>query len=202
MYNYCLNVSNFVKNTSYLLNKLESYGYWPLLHGNKWNINSYDLTALLNDISQNNSADYLFTVSVGSDMRNITHAILEFDQVEFEKRSYDILNDNKQALNNYKEYIIKTIQLLASDVRITLENNYFTHSIDEMIEFEKKFTKILIPKEELRDFDKSQFYKFSELKKNVDQVFVFLQFYSKNSKFRLIGMHILKLKCRLTYTTI
>lgn len=144
-----------------LLNKLEEFGYWPMLHGNKWNINDYNLTKLLSQVRRSRDVRPLF---------NFEYFVL--NKTTFK---YTIVNDvesfNSEELNLYKPYLKETMILLSNDYNISFNNSQFDNSFSEIISFQTELTK-LFDEENYFSFKIEQKYvqNFSVLRNLIDVV--------------------------------
>ena len=60
-----------------LLAVFKDLGYWPILNGDKWQQNQFDLTELLGKIENIHSNKVLLSVSIYSDPKNTSTNILQ-----------------------------------------------------------------------------------------------------------------------------
>ena len=131
-------------------------GYWPIIHGEKWSNEDFDLTDLLLNIGESLGAEVFINTLVSQNQKNISRRILKFDQGSLglggNTRDY-YLNETRYSkqLNAYEKYMITMIELLAEDAGINVTNIDIASDARELLEFEKKFAEILTPKEKRRN---------------------------------------------------
>lgn len=68
------------RKSSELLNRIEEYGFWPIIHRTKWHSDKFDLTKLLVDVGQSRAIDVFIDVYVSLDQKNVSRRLLNFDQ--------------------------------------------------------------------------------------------------------------------------
>ncbi|KAH7712059.1 Peptidase family M13 containing protein, partial [Aphelenchoides avenae] len=59
-----------------LLHDLELLGGWPIIHGNLWNPQRFDLTKLLIGMAQTRATQSLFVMGFSADEKNVTRNLL------------------------------------------------------------------------------------------------------------------------------
>lgn len=72
-------VLNEVK-TDQLLYNLEQIGYWPLIHGDKWDAEKFDLTEALIKMAKIRALDVFFASYGNVDLTNVTRLLIHFDR--------------------------------------------------------------------------------------------------------------------------
>jgi hypothetical protein len=60
-----------------LLTTLEELGYWPILHGEKWQQKQFNITDLLAKILRMHGNNILFSIYVWADPKNFSWNILQ-----------------------------------------------------------------------------------------------------------------------------
>lgn len=89
-------------------------GYFPIVHGAKWELRRFDLTDLLIKVADARGIDIFFDASAGVDIKNVTRRILSFDQgilgLGQGTRDYylDKIKFAKQ-INAYRNLLIKRV---------------------------------------------------------------------------------------------
>uniref|UniRef100_A0A913IE97 Neprilysin n=1 Tax=Strongyloides stercoralis TaxID=6248 RepID=A0A913IE97_STRER len=158
IYRKCMDTKSLsVTSIKELLKSLESYGFWPIIHGNKWKQSQFDLTELLINLIQSRSIDVFLELYVSQDSKNVTRRMLHIDQGSLglgsNSRDY-YLNKEKYAkqINAYRKYLIAKISLLAQDYGSKKTIDEITKDVDEMINFETEFAKILVPDHARRNY--------------------------------------------------
>uniref|UniRef100_A0A0N5CGX8 Neprilysin n=1 Tax=Strongyloides papillosus TaxID=174720 RepID=A0A0N5CGX8_STREA len=158
IYRRCMDTKALGKTSlKQLLKSLESYGFWPIIHGDKWKQSQFDLTELLINLVQSRSIDVFLELYVSQDSKNVTRRMLHMDQGNLglgaNSRDY-YLNKDKYAkqINAYRKFMINKISLLAQDSgsKRTLEE--ITKDVDKMLDFETEFAKILVPDQSRRNY--------------------------------------------------
>uniref|UniRef100_A0A914CI21 Uncharacterized protein n=1 Tax=Acrobeloides nanus TaxID=290746 RepID=A0A914CI21_9BILA len=140
------------------LEAVKNFGYWPVVHGNKWSLEDFDLTDLLTNIAPR-ATDVFIDISVSQDMKNVTRRLLHFDQgslgLDSSAREY-YLNKTRYAkqIKAYEKYINAIIQLFAEDVASGRTHEQIAADVRELLEFETEFAKILTPDEDRRNYSK------------------------------------------------
>lgn len=196
IYKSCMDIKTLnKKKLKPLLNKLEEFGYWPILHGNKWNNNSYNLTNLLAKTAKSRNINTFIEFSISLDLKNISQRLIYLDQGSLglgnSARDYYLNTTRyKKQIDAYKLYIKKIVILLAQDANITFKVNEIEKDVLEILELETEFVKILLPDDKRRNFTKMyNIRRFSNLYNLFDLVsFFFGMFISLI--FRLIGKFI------------
>uniref|UniRef100_A0A0N5A3H9 Neprilysin n=1 Tax=Parastrongyloides trichosuri TaxID=131310 RepID=A0A0N5A3H9_PARTI len=158
VYKKCMD-TKALANTSIkeLLKSLESYGFWPMIHGDKWKSHQFDLTELLINLVQSKSLDVFLELYVSQDSKNVTRRMLHVDQGNLglgsNSRDY-YLNKEKYSkqMNAYRKFLIKKVSLLAKDAKSTRTNEEIVKDVDELLEFETEFAKILVPDDARRNY--------------------------------------------------
>uniref|UniRef100_A0A914DSZ3 Uncharacterized protein n=2 Tax=Acrobeloides nanus TaxID=290746 RepID=A0A914DSZ3_9BILA len=141
------------------LETVKNFGYWPVVHGNKWSLEVFDLTDLLTNIAQSRATDVFIDIYVSQDMKNVTRRLLHFDQGSLglgsSAREY-YLNKTRYAkqIKAYEKYINAKIQLFAQDAASGRTHEQIAADVRELLEFETEFAKILTPDEDRRNFTK------------------------------------------------
>uniref|UniRef100_A0A0K0FE70 Neprilysin-1 (inferred by orthology to a C. elegans protein) n=1 Tax=Strongyloides venezuelensis TaxID=75913 RepID=A0A0K0FE70_STRVS len=158
VYRKCMDTKALGKTSlKELLKSLESYGFWPIIHGDKWKQSQFDLTELLINLVQSRSIDIFLELYVSQDSKNVTRRMLHMDQGNLglgaNSRDY-YLNKDKYAkqINAYRKFIINKISLLAQDSGSKRTLDEITKDVDKMLDFETEFAKILVPDQSRRNY--------------------------------------------------
>jgi hypothetical protein len=70
-YHGCMNTSELERlKTSALLTALEDLGFWPLLHGDKWQQKKFDMTDMLGKTRRLYGNEVFFSIYVYADAKN------------------------------------------------------------------------------------------------------------------------------------
>ncbi|EYB87301.1 hypothetical protein Y032_0265g649 [Ancylostoma ceylanicum] len=79
MYNRCMDKVELNRvGAKALLDSIRGYGVWPILDGDdKWNKESYDLTALLIQVFEIRCVDVFIKISVSPDERNVSRRLIQ-----------------------------------------------------------------------------------------------------------------------------
>lgn len=147
-----------------LLELLRKFGGWPLLDEDAWDEKNFDWLQLTANLRRYNN-DILIVSWVGPDIQNSTDQIVQIDQTTLglPTRDYFIKESNKKFLSSYRTFMIKIIHLLGA------KNS--AKSADEIIGFEKKLARIMIPHEDRTNV--SVFYqkmRISELSAEIPEI--------------------------------
>lgn len=162
------------KKGTLLLNKIEKFGYWPMLHGNKWKSDNYNLTKLLAHVTLKTNTFIEFYIS--SDSKNVSRRLISFDQgglgLGNSARNYylDTKRYEKQ-INAYKLYMKNKIILLSEDAGISYNVKEIERNVSEVLEFEIELAKIIVPENDRRNYTKMHNIRhFSNLSSLIDIV--------------------------------
>uniref|UniRef100_A0A915CYY6 Endothelin-converting enzyme 1 n=1 Tax=Ditylenchus dipsaci TaxID=166011 RepID=A0A915CYY6_9BILA len=169
IYRGCMNVEDLnAKNSTPLLQKLEDFGYWPLIHGEVksgsksnvgWSADNFDLTQMLIDIGQSRAIDVFVDVYVSLDQKDVNRRLLHFDQgglgLGSSARDY-YLNETRygKQLGAYERYMNTKIRSFARDAGTGVSDLDIAQGVRQLLDFEKKFAKILTPQDERRNYTK------------------------------------------------
>uniref|UniRef100_A0A7E4V4W6 Neprilysin-2 n=1 Tax=Panagrellus redivivus TaxID=6233 RepID=A0A7E4V4W6_PANRE len=140
-----------------MLKAVVGFGYWPIIHDDKWSSGHFDITELLINIGVSRGVDVFTDIYVTQDQKNVSRRLLSFDQgglgLGSTAREY-YLNETKYAkqLAAYEAYMFAKIKLIATDARANKSDASLRAEVKEILDFEKKFAKILTPEENRRNF--------------------------------------------------
>lgn len=159
-----------------LLKKLKEFGYWPVLHGNKWDADKYNLTKLLAQVTQSRDTGTFFDFYIPLDPKNVSRRLLHFDQgglgLGSSARDYYLNRTRyKKQLDAYERYINEKIILLSKDAGIPYDKKAIAKNVSEILDFEIKFAEILVPEDDRRNYTKMYNIRhFSNLSSLLDEV--------------------------------
>ncbi|CAI4228271.1 unnamed protein product [Auanema sp. JU1783] len=140
-----------------LLDSLKTMNYWPMLHTTLWQESHFDLTDLLIHIASSRGTDVFIDIYVGTDIKNVTRRLIQFDQSSLglgsSTREY-YLNPDKYSkqMNAYRALLINKTKLLTSDAGMDVHDNRIEKDVEELLDFETKFANITVPEDERRNF--------------------------------------------------
>ncbi|KAI6238023.1 Neprilysin-1 [Aphelenchoides fujianensis] len=149
---------NSLKSTA-LLKDIENFGFWPMIFPDKWVEADFDLGELMINVAQGRATDVFVDIYVSQDQRNVSRRLLHFDQgglgLGATAREY-YLNETKYAkqLNAYEKLLNDRIGLLAEDAGSKRPKEEIAAEVKEMIEFEKKFARLLVSEDDRRNFSR------------------------------------------------
>ncbi|CAD6193961.1 unnamed protein product [Caenorhabditis auriculariae] len=155
-YKTCMNKTQLDELKSRLLfDTLEELGRWPLLQKN-WDQSKFDLTDLLMNIRHDYGVDIFFQIYVYADAKNTSRNTLFVDQgiLTLGRGSRDYyLNATmfNSHMTAYRKFIQKVAVTLKTDANLTRSDEEIYNDINEVIEFEKKFAKIIVAEDERRN---------------------------------------------------
>ncbi|KAI1698583.1 peptidase family m13 domain-containing protein [Ditylenchus destructor] len=161
MYHSCMDVQslNVVKSAE-ILEKISQFGHWPIIHGKlggegEWDANSFDLTQLFISIKQSRDIGIFFDVDVSRRLLHFDQGNLGLDIGKRSSRDY-YLNETRYAkqLEAYEKYMNSKIRLFARDAGSQKTDQEIAEGVEAILDFEKKFAKILVPNEERRNYTK------------------------------------------------
>lgn len=166
LYQSCIDVNKIDKEkTTFLLKKLEEFGYWPLLHGNKWKAENFNLTTVLAKISSSYNIPILFNSVVENDLFSGTEDKISLSKgitgIKFENLIYHLSENDTKEFNAYKQLMIDVITLILQDAGKS--NNNVSKDVDEILNFEIEYAKILEDNNTISElFDNNKVVPFSE----------------------------------------
>uniref|UniRef100_A0A158P6V6 Neprilysin n=1 Tax=Angiostrongylus cantonensis TaxID=6313 RepID=A0A158P6V6_ANGCA len=162
----------------------KSYGEWPMLEGNKWRVDQFDLTTLFINIAAVRGVDIFITNYVTLDNKNVSRRLIEFDQGELGlgASTRDYYLDRKKhgkKITAYREYLISkvsaqifyvnegfslkevrmeihdhNVKLLHEDAGLPINERKIASDVDEIIQLETELAKILVAEENRRNYTK------------------------------------------------
>uniref|UniRef100_A0AC35TLF2 Neprilysin n=1 Tax=Rhabditophanes sp. KR3021 TaxID=114890 RepID=A0AC35TLF2_9BILA len=158
IYKTCMDMKTLSKTGfKAMMVEIENFGYWPIIHGNKWKEEQFDLTEILVNIAQSRSIDIFLELYVSQDQKNVSRRMLHVDQGNLglgsSSRDY-FLNRDKyvRQMTAYRHYLITKIMMVAEDAGSSRTREEIVADVDAMLVFETEFAKILIPDDERRNF--------------------------------------------------
>ncbi|KAI6226164.1 Neprilysin-1 [Aphelenchoides fujianensis] len=145
-YSACMNteVLNDIK-TDELLENLERIGYWPIIHGDLWKEEDFDLTEGLIRIARIRALDVFFAAYGNVDLNNVSRQLIHFDRGSLGMSIPQFYLDPKRfstQLEAYKSYMKRVILIVARDAHTNRSVEEIAKDADEVIEFETKFAQL------------------------------------------------------------
>lgn len=142
-----------------LIETIRSYGVWPMLDGDKWRPEDFDLTSLMVHVNEVRGLDVFVANYISLDNKNVSRRVIEFDQAELglgeSTRDYYLDREKHgKKIEAYRQFLITKMKLIHEDAGLARNEQKITSDVDEIIEFETKLAKILVPEEDRRDFSK------------------------------------------------
>ncbi|CAB3411031.1 unnamed protein product [Caenorhabditis bovis] len=140
-----------------LLDKIKTFGYWPMVHNELWRESSFDLTKLLTNTIQSRDVSVFFDFGPSEDSRNVSRRLINFDQgslgLGYSTREY-YLDEKKyrKQMSAYRKYTIGKVRLYTQDAGLPVNETKIAADVDEIIEFEKKWAKVLVAEEDRRNY--------------------------------------------------
>jgi predicted metalloendopeptidase len=118
-YSACMNTSllNDVK-TGELLRNLEKIGYWPIVHGQKFDSPHFDLTETLIKMAKVRALDVFFAAYGNVDLNNVSRLLIHFDRGSLGMSIPQFYLNPKRfgvQLSAYEHYMRNIAQLIARD---------------------------------------------------------------------------------------
>lgn len=156
-YRTCMNTSELeTLKSRQLLSALNSMGSWPLLDPESWNRSTFDFTTLLASARRNYGNEIFFQVYVYADARNTTKNTLYIDQgmLGLGRGSRDYYLNTTMFSNHleaYKRYQRDVVRLLMFDANTSRNDADVEADLFEIVEFEKKLAKIIVPEDNRRN---------------------------------------------------
>ncbi|VDK28559.1 unnamed protein product, partial [Anisakis simplex] len=122
-------------------------GYWPIVHGEKWHANKYDLTNLLIHTSLTRAMEIFLNIYVSQDQRNASRRLIHLDQGGLglgggSKGYFMNMDKYKKQIDAYKQYMINKIKLVAEDAGETKTEQEIAGGVEEMINLEKSIAEV------------------------------------------------------------
>ncbi|VDM54266.1 unnamed protein product [Angiostrongylus costaricensis] len=114
--------------------KIQSYGEWPMLEGNKWRADQFDLTTLLINIAAFDQGE----LGLGASTRDY----------------YLDRKKHGKKIAAYSEYLISKVKLFHEDAGLPINEKKITSDVDEIIQLETELAKILVAEEDRRNYTK------------------------------------------------
>lgn len=142
-----------------LLDKIKTFGYWPMVHNEQWREAAFDLTKLLSNTIQTRDVSVFFDYGPAEDSRNVSRRLLSFDQgslgLGYSTRDY-YLDEKKyeKQMKAYRKYTIGKVRFYTQDAGLNVNESKIEADVDEIIAFEKKWAGILVAEENRRNYTK------------------------------------------------
>ncbi|KAI6184380.1 Phosphate-regulating neutral endopeptidase [Aphelenchoides bicaudatus] len=145
-YHVCMNTTflNEVK-TDVLLNNLEAVGYWPIIHGAKWDPKKFDLTEALIRMARIRALDVFFASYGNVDLNNVSRLLIHFDKGSLGMSIPQFYLDKFRfgmQFSAYKQYMQRIVSLIARDAHSSRSKEELENDVNDIIEFETRFAKI------------------------------------------------------------
>ncbi|VDK18509.1 unnamed protein product [Anisakis simplex] len=144
-------------------------GYWPIVHGEKWHANDFDLTNLLIYTSVTRSMEIFLDIYVSQDQRNVSRRMIHVDQGSLglggSARAYYLnMTRYTKQMRAYRQYMINKILLVAEDAGEPRTREEIAKGVEEIIDLEKQIAEIMISEEHRRNYTRLyNSHKLSEL---------------------------------------
>ncbi|CAA93782.2 Neprilysin-1 [Caenorhabditis elegans] len=160
IYNTCMDTEKHnAVGARDLLEKIKTYGYWPMVHNEKWRESTFDLTKLLSNTIQSRDVSVFFDFGPAEDSRNVSRRLLSFDQgslgLGYSTRDY-YLDEKKyeKQMKAYRKYTIGKVRYYTEDAGMAVNESKIESDVDEIIAFEKEWAQILVAEEDRRNYTK------------------------------------------------
>ncbi|KAI6194124.1 Neprilysin-1 [Aphelenchoides besseyi] len=147
-YSACMNteVLNDIK-TDELLENLERIGYWPMIHGDRWKEEDFDLTEELIRIANIRALDVFFAAYGNVDLNNVSRQLIHFDRGSLGMSIPQFYLDPQRfgtQLHAYEQYMKKVIMIVARDAHSNRTVDEISKDANDILQFEAKFAQISI----------------------------------------------------------
>ncbi|EYC22133.1 hypothetical protein Y032_0017g3170 [Ancylostoma ceylanicum] len=161
MYSSCMNKDELNRiGAKGLLRSIRGNGIWPMLDGDeKWRREDYDLTSLLIQAYKVRGVDVFIANSVSLDKRNVSRRLIQFDQGDLAlgESTRDFYLDRERhgaKIEAYRKFLIEKVTQFLQDADLPINRTKVASDVDELIDLETKWAKIIVPEEDRRDFSK------------------------------------------------
>ncbi|EPB75523.1 peptidase family M13 [Ancylostoma ceylanicum] len=158
MYSSCMNKDELNRiGAKGLLRSIRGNGIWPMLDGDeKWRREDYDLTSLLIQAYKVRGVDVFIANSVSLDKRNVSRRLIQFDQGDLAlgESTRDFYLDRERHGAKIEAYRKFLIEKFLQDADLPINRTKVASDVDELIDLETKWAKIIVPEEDRRDFSK------------------------------------------------
>ncbi|KAJ1350444.1 hypothetical protein KIN20_006235 [Parelaphostrongylus tenuis] len=158
MYRRCMDKDALNKiGAKKMIERIRNFGEWPMLEENKWRAEHFDLTTLLVNIGAVRGVDIFISNYVTIDSRNVSRRLIEFDQgilgLGGSTRDYYLDREKfGEKIAAYRNFLISKVKLLHEDVSLPVNEKKIASDVDEIIELETELAKILVAKEDRRNY--------------------------------------------------
>ncbi|KAJ1345896.1 hypothetical protein KIN20_000528 [Parelaphostrongylus tenuis] len=146
MYRRCMDKDEFDRiGGRNLINSIRGFGIsWPMLEGDKWHAEHFNLTALLIDVSESRKVRVFH--------QHLRHhrqkeCFTKTDQGELglgdSTRDYYFYKEKYwRKISAYREYLISKVKLLHEDANVPINEGKIANGVDEIIELETRLARI------------------------------------------------------------
>ncbi|KAK6736238.1 hypothetical protein RB195_019108 [Necator americanus] len=159
MYNRCMDKEELnAIGSRRLIESIRDYGVWPMVDGDhKWRVEDFDLTSLLIHVAEMRGVDVFVSNYVTLDNRNVSRRLIEFDQGDLglgdSTRDYYLDREKHgKKISAYRQLLISKVALFLEESNLPENKTKIAQDVDEIIDLETKFAKILVPDEDRRNY--------------------------------------------------
>ncbi|KAK6734584.1 hypothetical protein RB195_018025 [Necator americanus] len=144
-----------------LIESIRNHSVWPMLDGDqKWSLEDFNLTSLLVHVAQVRGVHVFVRSYVTIDSRNVSQRIMKFEQGDLGLGDSRIgriyyLDRKKHGrkIAAYRQFLISKITLLLEDSNQPKNETKIAKDVDEVVDFETMFAKILVADDDSRNFN-------------------------------------------------
>ncbi|CAD6192583.1 unnamed protein product [Caenorhabditis auriculariae] len=140
-----------------MLEKIKTFGFWPMVHNEEWHSREFDLTKLLINTINSRDVSVFFDWGPSEDSRDVSRRLINFDQgslgLGYSTRDYYL--DNKKyskQLKAYRKYTIGKVRYYTQDAGLSVNETKIASDVDEIIDFETRWANVLVAEEDRRNF--------------------------------------------------
>ncbi|GMT15487.1 hypothetical protein PFISCL1PPCAC_6784 [Pristionchus fissidentatus] len=155
-YKICMNVTELEQSRSDpVLISLKSLGGWPLMMGDVWKAEAFDLTSVLGKARHDFANEVFFGTYVYADAKNTTRNIIQLDQGSLSlgrgSRDYYLNNTMFGAhMAAFEKFFYKTAMIIMGDAGVNATPS-MNETIEKTLAFEKKMAEMLTPEDDRRN---------------------------------------------------
>ncbi|KAF5280980.1 hypothetical protein FQR65_LT14904 [Abscondita terminalis] len=126
---------------------LKDLGGWPVLEGDSWNSGSFDWRQSVYKFRKTGySVDYFMDFSVGIDLKNSSHRVIDLDQGALGlRREFLVKGLEDKLVRSYYDYMIDIAVLFGAEKKQAIKE------LKQSLEFEIKLANISLPNEKRRN---------------------------------------------------
>ncbi|KAJ1350438.1 hypothetical protein KIN20_006228 [Parelaphostrongylus tenuis] len=151
LYHRCMDIDTLNRiGARKLIETIRSFGEWPMLEGNKWRADQFDLTTLFINNAAVRGVQIFINIDVAIDSNDVSRRILQFDQGEtgLSREFYCDKERYGKIITAYRRFLINKVKLLHEDANLPVNAMKIASDVDEIIKLETELAKIVVAEED------------------------------------------------------